>query len=164
MKGGFMIAARWSCLRELTPMRDTLRRLVKAIRGMGEVNEGTWRSGSWSPAVDLYEIADALILKAELPGFSKADVTIEIKQHALLLKGTRPRDSEVAQENYHCMERPSGSFQRWFLLPAPIDSEKVTVSCQDGLLKLRLPKATAARPSGPPSVHGARVNGRIRRP
>ena len=159
-----MIAARWSSYRDLTPMRETLRRLVNAIGRMGGAEGGTSRSGSWSPAVDLYETADALILKAELPGFSKEDVTIEIKQHALLLKGVRPRDSEAAEEYYHCMERMSGSFQRWFLLPTRIDYEKATVSCQDGLLKLRLPKATGAEPGGPPSMHEAQVNGRIRHP
>jgi HSP20 family protein len=152
MKGGFMMFAQWNPFRELILMRDAMRQLFIAIRRMGGAKRETWSAGVWSPAVDIYETADAFILKAELPGYSKEDVTIEIRRHALLLRGARPREFEAAEEHYHCMERMSGAFQRSFLLPASIDGDKVTVSCTDGLLKLRLPKAKAARPGASASV------------
>jgi HSP20 family protein len=147
-----MVFARWTLLRHLLSVRDAVRRRFNAIRGIGRAKGEVWRLGGWSPAVDIYETADALILKAELPGFSREDVNIEIKQHALLLRGSRPRELEVAVEHYHCIERMSSAFQRIFLLPTTINSEKVTISCQNGLLNVRLPKAGTTNPVASPSI------------
>ena len=105
---------------------------------------GVWHAGAWSPAVDIYETDEALILKAELAGFSEADVKVEIKDRALLLRGSRPRECEVNEAHYHCMEWASGTFQRCFLLPALIDQENVSASYKDGVFMLRLPKAKNA--------------------
>jgi HSP20 family protein len=147
-----MVLARWTLCRNLMSMHDAVHRLFNSIRRIGRAKGEVWRLDRWSPAVDIYETADALILKAELPGFSSEDVNIEIKQHALLLRGSRPREFEVAVEYYHCIERMSGSFQRFFLLPTAIDSERVTISCQNGLLNVRLPKAGAANSVASPSI------------
>lgn len=129
--------------RDRTSVRDAIHRLFNAFTGRGVAQEDTWRPGSWSPAVDMYETDEALILKAELAGFSKEDVNVEIKEHALLLRGSRRRESEVDEEHYHCIEWASGAFERSFLLPAIIDPERVTASYQDGVFRLRLPKAGA---------------------
>jgi HSP20 family protein len=145
MKGGFMMFGQWNPFRDLIRMRDAVRRLFVAIRWMGVDKRAEWSAGVWSPAVDLYEIDDAFILKAELPGYSKEDITIEIKRHALLLRGARRHEFETAEEQYHCMERKSSAFQRSFLLTTSIDSDKVMVACKDGVLTLRLPKARAAK-------------------
>ena len=146
-----MVFARWTLFRNLMSVRDAVRRRFNSIRRIGRAKGDVWRLGRWSPAVDIYETADALILKAELPGFSREDVNFEIKQHALLLRGSRPREFEVAVEHYHCIERMSGVFQRIFLLPTTIDSEKVTISCQNGILDVRLPKVVDQRDISNPS-------------
>lgn len=138
-----MSLASWRPFHGRMSMCDVIHRLFNAFRGKGVAKEERWRSGSWSPAVDIYETDEALILKAELAGFSKEAVHIEIKEHALLLRGSRPRESEVDEEHYHCMEWTSGAFERSFLLPAAIDPEQVTASYNDGVFKLRLPKAGA---------------------
>jgi HSP20 family protein len=139
-----MALARWSLSRGLMSVRDAIYWHFDALMRLGMSQGEMWRSGSWSPAVDIYETDDAFILKAELAGFSKENLNIEIKERALLLRGSRPRESEVNEEHYHCMEWPSGAFQRCFLLPTIIDQENVTVSYKDGVFKLRLPKAGAA--------------------
>jgi HSP20 family protein len=105
-----MVFAQWTLFRNLMSMRDAVHRLFNSIRRIGRAKGEVWRLDRWSPAVDIYEIADALILKAELPGFSSEDVNIEINQHALLLRGSHPREFEVAVEHYHCIERMSGAF------------------------------------------------------
>ncbi len=140
MKGRCMAVARWSPSRRLISVRDAIYRLFNACTRPGIHKRGVWRSGAWSPAVDLYETDDALILKAELAGFSKADVSVEIKDRALLLTGSRPREREVNEDRYHCLEWATGTFQRGFLLPALVDQENVSASCNDGVFKLRLPK------------------------
>jgi HSP20 family protein len=138
-----MSIASWRPCRDSMSICDAIHRLFKAFTGRGVAKGEMWRSGSWSPAVDIYETNEALILKAELAGFSKEDVNIEIKERALLLRGSRPRESEVNEAHYHCMEWASGAFERFFLLPTTIDPEQVTASYKDGVFKLRLPKAGA---------------------
>jgi HSP20 family protein len=140
-----MALARWSPFRDFMSLRDEMNRLFNELTGEGRGEGGLWPSGSWSPAVDIYETDDALILQAELPGFSKEDVNVEIKDNTLLLSGSRQRQADVKEENYHRTERSYGGFQRSFLLPATIDQQKVTASYKDGVLELRLPKAESAK-------------------
>ena len=151
-----MGVARWNSFRNLRAVCSPMGRFFSSLRRVGRAKGEGWDAGRWSPAVDIYETADAFILKAELPGFSKEDVHIEVKQHALLLRGSQPREFEVAEARYHCMERRSGDFQRSFLLPAKIDSERVTISSRDGLFHLRLPKA-AASPGAVPAAGQTRI-------
>jgi HSP20 family protein len=145
-EGRAMALMRWNPTRDLLSIRDDMNRLFNEFFGRTEGQEGSWASGAWAPPVDIHETDDALILKAELPGFSKDDVNVELKDNSLTLKGQRQDEKEVKEEQYHRRERTYGSFQRTFMLPATVDSEKVTASYKDGVLELRLPKREAAKP------------------
>jgi HSP20 family protein len=137
---------RWNPTRDLLSICDDMNRLFNEFFSRTEGQEGTWLSGAWIPLVDIHETDDALILKAELPGFSKDDVNVEIKDNGLTLKGQRQEEKEVKEEQYHRRERAYGSFQRTFMLPATVDSERVTATYKDGVLELRLPKRETAKP------------------
>jgi HSP20 family protein len=141
-----MALMRWNPARDLVSIRDDMNRLFNEFFGRTEGQEGTWLSGAWTPPVDIHETDDALILKAELPGFSKDDVNVELKDNSLTLKGQRQNEKEVKEEQYHRRERAYGSFQRTFMLPATVDPEKVTATFKDGVLELRLPKRETAKP------------------
>jgi len=112
--------------------------------GTGE--EAGWEVRTWTPPVDIYETDDALILKAELPGVSKDDVSIEIHHNTLVLRGQRKHEAEVNEDHYHRVERAYGSFQRSFMLPTLVDQEHVQATYHDGVLELRLPKSEASKP------------------
>jgi HSP20 family protein len=94
----------------------------------------------------MYEGDEAFTLKAELPGFSKDDVQVEIKDNRLTLKGERKRETDVKEAQYHRVERVYGAFQRSIKLPAVVDAEKAEAIFKDGVLKLTLPKAEKAKP------------------
>jgi HSP20 family protein len=141
-----MALARWTPQRDLMSVRDDMNRLFHEFFGRGGNDESTWFSSAWSPAVDIYETDEALVMKAELPGFGKDDIGIEMKENTLVIKGERKREDEVKEGNYHRMERVYGAFQRSFLLPTTVDREKVKASYKDGILELRLPKIPAAQP------------------
>jgi HSP20 family protein len=123
---------RWNPARELVSIRDDMNRLFNEFFGRTEGQEGTWLSGAWTPPVDIHETDDALILRAELPGFSKDDVNVELKDNSLTLKGQRQNEKEVKEEQYHRRERAYGSFQRTFMLPATVDPEKVPATRPSG--------------------------------
>jgi HSP20 family protein len=141
-----MALARWTPYRDLMAVREEMNRVLNEAFGRGSTDESAWFSGAWSPPVDIYETDDALVLKAELPGFSKDDINIEMKEHTLVIKGERKREDELKEGSYHRTERVYGAFQRSFLLPTTVDQEKVKASYKDGVLELRLPKVQAAQP------------------
>jgi len=133
-------------MRDIMSVRDEMNRLFSEVFSRPRDEEGAWFAGAWTPPVDIYDTNDALVLKAELPGFSKEDVSVELKDNTLILKGERKREAEVKEENYHRLERAYGAFQRSFSLPATVDQEKVKANYKDGVLELRLPKVEVAKP------------------
>src|SRR5262245_26793965 len=141
-----MALARWTPYRDMMTIRDEMNRVLNDVFGRGGSDESAWPSGAWAPPVDIYETDNALVMKAELPGFSKDDINIEMKDNTLVIRGERKREDEVKEGNYHRMERVYGAFQRSFLLPTTVDQEKVKASYKDGILELRLPKVQAAQP------------------
>jgi HSP20 family protein len=141
-----MALARWTPYRNIMSVRDEMNRVLNEAFGRDTNDESTWFSGAWSPPVDIYETDDALVMKAELPGFSKDDISIEMKENTLVIKGERKREDEVKEGSYHRTERVYGAFQRSFLLPTTVDQEKVRAAYKDGVLELRLPKVQAAQP------------------
>jgi HSP20 family protein len=141
-----MALARWTPQRDLLSVRDEMNRVLNEVFGRSANDESAWFSGAWAPPVDIYETDDALVMKAELPGFSKDDINIELKENTLVIRGERKREDEVKEGNYHRMERVYGAFQRSFLLPTTVDQNKVNASYKDGILELRLGKVQAAQP------------------
>jgi HSP20 family protein len=112
----------------------------------GNGEEAGWGVRTWAPPVDIYETDDALILKAELPGISKDDVSVEVHQNTLMLRGERKPTADVPADRYHRTERAYGTFQRSFMLPTLVDQEHVQATYHDGVLELKLPKSEAAKP------------------
>jgi HSP20 family protein len=102
--------------------------------------------GNWSPAVDVFETDQNLVVKAELPGIDPKEVEIRVENNTLFLKGQRKFENEVKEENYHRIERSYGSFTRTFALPGSIDAEKVSADYKSGILTLTLPKREEAKP------------------
>jgi HSP20 family protein len=141
-----MALARWTPYRDVMSVRDEMNRVFNEVFSRSSNDDSTWYSGAWSPPVDIYETDDALVMKAELPGFSKDDINIELKDHTLVIKGERKREDEVQEGSYHRTERVYGAFQRSFMLPTTVDQEKVKAAYKDGVLELRLPKVQAAQP------------------
>jgi HSP20 family protein len=141
-----MALASWNPSREFPSIREEMTRLFNEFFGPSSGPEGHGSYGSWTPPVDLYDAGHALVLRAELPGCAKEDLSIELKEQMLTLRGERKSAAEDGQERYHRRECACGPFQRVFFLPTIIDQEQVTASFKDGILELRLPKSEAAKP------------------
>jgi HSP20 family protein len=141
-----MALVRWNPARDLMRMREEMDRLFHEFSRPGDSEEGTWMRGSWAPLVDIYETDEAFILKAELPGFSKEDVQVELHGNRLALRGERKHETEAKEEQYHRRERAYGRFERVFWLPTTVDADKIQAHFSNGVLELRLPKSEAAKP------------------
>jgi HSP20 family protein len=112
----------------------------------------TWRTDepaattTWSPAVDIFETEGDIVVKAELPGMERKDITLNLENNVLTVKGERRFTKETKDDNYHRIERSYGTFSRSFSIPATVDEEKIRADYKDGVLKIVLPKKEQAKP------------------
>ncbi|MDA8141269.1 MAG: Hsp20/alpha crystallin family protein [Desulfobacteraceae bacterium] len=105
--------------------------------------DGLW---SWNPAVDVYENDDAIVLKAELPGVDKDQITVDVEGRILTLKGERKSENEVKEDNYYRRERTYGRFERSFTLPEEVNADAIKAEYKDGVLKVEVPKPEVKKP------------------
>ena len=141
-----MTLVRWNPIREFSVFQNQMNRLFEDAMGtwLGESN-GTGNT-NWVPLADIYENDNDLIAKVELPGVDPKMVDVRVENNVLTIRGERPFDQKVAQENYHRLERSFGTFSRSFALPMTIDADKIHAEYRDGILNLRLPKSERAKP------------------
>jgi HSP20 family protein len=102
----------------------------------------------WTPAVDVRETDSGFLVSADLPGLTKDDIEVTVKDGVLALSGERKQEIEEgdAGAGHRILERRYGRFQRSFSLPRGVDAEKVEAQFSDGVLKVTLPKTAAAKP------------------
>ncbi|MBV8902931.1 MAG: Hsp20/alpha crystallin family protein [Acidobacteriia bacterium] len=103
-------------------------------------------SRPWSPAVDVYENGNELVLKADLPEIDPKNVGIQLENGTLTLKGERKFEEQKKSQAYHRIERGYGTFVRAFTLPETVDAEKVKADYKNGVLTVTLPKKEVAKP------------------
>jgi len=140
-----MALVKYNPLRELRTMQEQMNRLLN-VSWNHDVAGEDMREGIWQPPVDIYETADSIVIKAELPDVDQKDIDVRIEDNTLTLRGERRHEDEVKKENYHRIERYFGTFQRSFSLPATVDQENVAAVCEKGVLTITLPKKEDTRP------------------
>jgi|SRR5690348_10964381 len=140
-----MAIVRWEPFRDLLTTQDRFNRLFNQTFS-NVFGEEDGKVGTWSPAVDIYETEQSVVLKAELPGIDPKDVEVLVENNTLYLRGQRKFESEVKEENYHRIERSYGSFTRTFAVPGTLNAENVSAEYKGGVLALTMPKREGAKP------------------
>ena len=128
-------------LARCNPNLASLRNLDRLFEDFGGIQ---FTGGA--PRVDVREDDGHLYFDAELPGWSKDDVTITVENDILTIRGERAAKTDVEGQNYHIRERRSGSFTRNFQLPTVVDSAKVAAVLKDGILTVTLDKREEVKP------------------
>lgn len=103
-------------------------------------------SRPWTPAVDIVETENDLVLKADVPGVEQKDIDIQLENGTLTLKGERKFSNEESHKGFHRLERSYGSFARYFTVPETIEAEHVRADFHNGVLTVTLPKKEIAKP------------------
>ncbi len=98
-----------------------------------------------TPAMDLVDTKDSVKIKVELPGMTKDDVDISLKDDTLTIKGEKKRVKEEEDENRYYVERSFGTFSRTLTLPSKVNPESVEARFREGVLEINLPKAEEAK-------------------
>jgi len=103
---------------------------------------------SWTPAVDVNETETEFFLSADMPGLDKKDVSVDIHDGVITIKGERDIDNEKSTDGYRIRERQLGSFNRSFRLPDNVNEDKVAAKFKNGVLTVTLPKTKEILPEG----------------
>lgn len=130
----------------LSSLQDRINRLFWEAFPEPRLGEDEVSLDTWYPSVDIHETDGVIIVQAELPGLTKENIEIEVKENILTIKGERIEEKEIKEENYHRHERRSGRFHRSFTLPAVIDPGKVVASYKAGVLEVKIPRLDEHKP------------------
>ena len=105
-------------------------------------------TNSWTPAIDVNETETKFFLSAAMPGLDKQDVSVDIHDGVITIKGERAIDNEKSTDGYRIRERQLGSFNRSFRLPDTVNEDKVAAKVKNGVLMVTLPKTKEIIPDG----------------
>ncbi len=136
--------SRWEPFRGLSTLHDQVNRLFNetVLRGHGEDSALT----TWSPAVDIYETENELVVKADLPDVSEKDIDVRVENNLLTVRGERKFEKSVSEDNYLRVERSYGAFSRSFSLPNTVNAEQIQVEYKNGVLTVTMPKREESKP------------------
>jgi HSP20 family protein len=154
---------RWEPFRGAAALEEQVNRLFgNVLEHSGEESNLT----SWAPAVDIYETAHELVVKADLPEVDPKELDIRVENNLLTIRGERKFEKQVNEDNYLRVERAYGSFSRSFSLANTLNAEAIKADYQNGVLRLTIPKREEAKPKqikvnvGAPAVAAAAAAGK----
>ena len=144
--------ARWDPIAELdlfpgwSPLREYGALPSRLARFFGEGGVQVPFTGRFAPSVDIGEDDDRYVITVELPGSKKEDVTVEMNDRVLTIRGEKRNEREEKKEQSRWVERSYGSFSRSFTLPSNAVADRVKAEFKDGVLTIEVPKAEEAKP------------------
>ncbi len=122
---------------EFDDMEEAMNSMLPSVRG---------KQFGFTPAVDMYEEKDSIIVETQLGGINPENVDISIENNTLCLKGESEKKSEIDEKNYYRKEIRRGSFYRSISLPTKVDGDNAKAVTEDGILKITIPKAAEVKP------------------
>ena len=137
-----MSLAIWDPFREMEELVDRYNR--SARKSLVKHDDKTFEVGDWMPVVDISETEDAFVIKAELPGVDKDDVSVKIENGILTIRGEKKAETE--DKKNHRIECTYGSFVRSFTLPQTTKSDSIKAEYKNGILNLTIPKSEEVKP------------------
>ena len=141
-----MALVKWDPFRDVAELQNRINRMFEESFGGSRDLDDKMNSRAWMPAVDIYEGENGIIVAVELPGVSKQNVSVEVKDDVLTLKGERRANPAVKEDSYFLRERLFGPFKRTFTLHQNIRPELIKAKFKEGILEIELPKPAQEHP------------------
>ncbi len=132
----------WDPFASLADIQEEMNRLFDAsFRRAGSPSEA-----AFGFPLDVVEEKDHLVVRANLPGLSKDDVSVTLHDGYLTIKGEKKVEATSKDANWFRQERAYGAFGRTVELPVAVDAKRIEAQFRDGVLTVTLPKAEEAKP------------------
>ena len=141
-----MALVRWEPARELNSLQSEMNRLFNTFFDTPTSGRNGGDVRRWVPSMDLVETDEHFVLRADLPGLSEQDVSIELDDNVLTVSGERKVEQEEKREGFHRVERSFGRFRRSLKLPDGVDADAIAATFDKGVLEIRIPKPEARKP------------------
>ena len=129
------VLEKWAPLPDLDLVERRMRRLFEDV--------GIAAS---TPAADVYETGDEIVVELEVPGFDESELAVTIVDHTLAVTGTRTEEKGCEDRALRLRERLESHFERRFRLPAETDSAQIRADYGKGVLTLHVPKVAGLTP------------------
>jgi HSP20 family protein len=142
-----MALIRWQPVGELNTIQNEMNRLFDTMFEVPTRGNGNATSvRRWIPPMDLVETEGEFVLRADLPGLTDSDVSVELEDNVLTVSGERKSEHEQRNAGYYRVERAAGAFSRSLTLPEGTDAESVRATFDRGVLEVRIPKPEERKP------------------
>ena len=135
----------WNSLQDLFAIQEKMNRLFEETIHRSEFPDEGLEAALWSPAADVFETQDEIILQVELPGILLEDVRLEALDGRIKVAGHRRPHAGFEPRHFVRMERIYGTFSREFAVPASIDPALIKASLRAGVLRVVAPKSPRAQ-------------------
>ena len=136
-----MALIRWQPFQEMETLRHQMDKMFDEMAGLNR----EMATKSWSPAVELEDTNEHIILRAEVPGIEGKDLDIQVAREAVSIAGETRYENKAEERGYLRSEFRYGKFQRTIPLPAAIKNDQVQAEFKNGILILTMPKAEEAK-------------------
>lgn len=136
-----MLVRYWQPLREMETLRQQFDRLLDDLTN----NSASPSRIDWTPAVELKDQGDSLVLRAQLPGMDAKDLDIQVTTEAVSIAGEHRYEQKTEENGYFRSEFRYGKFHRVIPLPVAVRNNDVKAEYKDGILSLTLPKVVEAQ-------------------
>ncbi len=127
-------------------MWDPFEEIERALQGGVSVSA---RNG-FTPAVDVYQTKDAIVVEATLPKIDPNTVKISVEENILIIEGQSEEKKEVEEKNYYRKEIRRGSFYRTVELPGHVEGDKAKAMYENGILKINIPRGAEKKAKSVP--------------
>jgi HSP20 family protein len=129
---------------------DPLHALLSLQRALDRSFDSDWLRGTTTgmgafPPINVFQQGEDFVALVELPGVSKNDIEIQVKDRSIRLSG-RKDVSFPDTASVHRRERVSGVFDRTITLPVQVDVDRLKAEHKDGVLALSIPRAEGDKP------------------
>ncbi len=141
-----MAIVKWDPFRDVAELQNRINRIFDESFGQPRKRDDDLHTNTWRPAVDIYEAENGVVLAVELPGVKKGDVSVEVKDDVLTLKGERPANPDIGEDSYYRRERFYGPFKRSFSLHQNIQPDLIKATFKDGVLQIEIPRPMREQP------------------
>lgn len=106
----------------------------------GQVEASGEAAYSFQPKADIIESETSFEIQLAVPGVSKADFKIDLKDNELTVRGERKRTKEGNGKYFSSFQTDYGAFSRTFVLPENVNFENIEAKYENGILRLTVPK------------------------
>ncbi len=135
----------WDPFSEIEQLQERMNSLFSSSLARFPEKKGQMMFKGWGPEVDVHDLKDKVMVKADIPGMEKKDFDISVYGNTLVIKGEKKHAQEIKEKDCVRSERFYGSFNRTVTLPAEVDDRRVKATYKDGVLELVLPKKKGSR-------------------